>query len=41
MNDAATVQFHPRLINCKDYLHLHWREEQLILFIISTSGDGM
>lgn len=36
----GTAYYHPRLINCKDYELLDWKSEELLIFIISTSGDG-
>lgn len=38
---GSYLQFHPRLINCKEFMQVNWETEQLVFFIISTSGDGM
>jgi len=38
--DDRLIEWHPRLINMKNYLAVDWTDEQACLYIISTSGDG-
>nr|XP_054749534.1 NADPH oxidoreductase A-like [Lytechinus pictus] len=40
-DDVGLCQLQPRLLNAKDWKHLRLEDEQLILVIISTSGDGV
>ncbi|XP_030846857.1 NADPH oxidoreductase A-like [Strongylocentrotus purpuratus] len=40
-DDEELCQLQPRLLNAKHWKHLRLDEEQLILIIISTSGDGV
>lgn len=34
------LMFHPRVLNMKDFATLDFNREQLILSVVSTSGDG-
>ena len=39
-SNGRPVEYHPRLINCRDFKLIDWKQEELIIFIISTSGNG-
>ena len=39
-SNGRPIEYHPRLINCRDFKLIDWKQEELIIFIISTSGNG-
>ena len=40
VEEEGIITLQPRLLNVKHHQHLKWEQEQLVLIVISTSGDG-